>query len=65
MNQLAMRLARVFDVDMAVADELVRCKLDTPAKVRRATDQELRDVPKIGQATLNLIRARKSKVESK
>ena len=63
MNVLAKRLARVMDVDVETAEELVKRKLDTPAKVRRATDQQLRDVPGIGQSTLARMRARKPKVE--
>ena len=62
MTARAKKMSRALDVDMEIAEELVKRKLDTPAKVRRATDKELRDVPGIGQVTLGKMRARKSRV---
>ena len=44
--------------DPALAKVLVKAGFDNPAKVRLATDGQLRDIPGVGAATLAKLRKR-------
>ena len=60
MNAQAQKLAIKLG-DPALADLLVKAGFDNPAKIRRATNEQLEAVPGVGKATRERLRKKYAK----
>ena len=53
----ASRLVRHYKLDKDIAETLVKAGYAMPAKIRKASDNELKAIKGIGQASVNSIRS--------
>ena len=65
MDKRVQKLAVKFGGDLDLAEMLVQAGLDTPAKIKKATDKTITAIPDIGEATLKQIRAKVPKRKRK